>query len=35
MSEALRRLHAHGQSTWLDFIRRAFIDSGELQGPDR
>ena len=32
MSEALRRLHAHGQSTWLDFIRRAFIDSGELQG---
>ncbi len=31
MSEALVRLHAHGQSTWLDFIRRAFIDSGQLQ----
>ena len=31
MSAALDRLHAHGQSTWLDFIRRAHIDSGELQ----
>ena len=31
MSESLARLHAHGQSTWLDFIRRAFIDSGQLQ----
>ena len=31
MSAALDRLHAHGQSTWLDFIRRAYIDSGQLQ----
>ena len=31
MSAALDRLHAHGQSTWFDFIRRAYIDSGQLQ----
>jgi transaldolase/glucose-6-phosphate isomerase len=31
VSTPLERLHDHGQSTWLDFIRRAHIDSGQLQ----
>ena len=31
MPEPIERLRAAGQSVWLDFIRRAFIDSGELQ----
>lgn len=28
---ALKRLHEHGQSPWLDFIRRALLTSGELR----
>ena len=28
----MRELARLGQSVWLDYIRRAFIDSGELQG---
>ncbi len=31
MSESLALLHEQGQSTWLDFISRGFLDSGELQ----
>ncbi|RME62560.1 MAG: hypothetical protein D6790_06090 [Caldilineae bacterium] len=27
----LHQLHALGQSIWFDYIRRAFINSGELQ----
>ena len=27
----LEQLAASGQSIWLDFIRRAFINSGQLQ----
>ena len=31
MSESLALLHEQGQSTWLDFISRGFLDSGALQ----
>ena len=31
MPEPIERLRTVGQSVWLDFIRRAFIDSGELE----
>ena len=31
MSDALARLHRQGQSVWLDFISRGFLDSGGLQ----
>ena len=31
MTESITRLGERGQSIWLDFIRRAFIDSGDLQ----
>ena len=31
MSESLATLHDQGQSTWLDFISRGHIDSGQLQ----
>ncbi|MBI3960829.1 MAG: transaldolase, partial [Chloroflexi bacterium] len=30
--QRLHQLHALGQSVWFDYIRRAFIRSGELQG---
>ena len=31
MSESVQKLRTTGQSVWLDFIRRAFIDSGDLE----
>jgi transaldolase/glucose-6-phosphate isomerase len=31
MSEAIEELNAHGQSVWLDYIRRGILDSGELE----
>ena len=31
MAPSVERLTSAGQSIWLDFIRRAFIDSGDLK----
>ena len=30
--ESLSELKDHGQSVWLDYIRRSLIESGELPG---
>ncbi len=35
MENRLKALQHHGQSVWLDYIRRSLITSGELRAPDR
>jgi transaldolase len=31
MKNPLQRVHEHGQSVWLDFIDRRFLNTGELE----